>query len=391
MDTDSLIAGRYNVFQIIGHTDGATIAWAMDQQTWQPVVALKRMNEIPRQLRYIPGILTCDDTVSDYDDDDLDTKIFRDIGQVLSGRPAPWPADFAPRIRDLLRSVGERLASEHLGLAHSALGHIAVRNDGDFVLLDPPLVRLPHLSDSDLLEWQIDMHCDASAHWGAFTDAGDTRVLNEDTWARHRHLAGELWICADGLGGFQAGELGVRLALRAAMGVMPCADPIAAVLDRAEREFHVLKAKHDQFAGAGAAVVAAWILHGVAHIGWVGDCRAWLVRGGLRPLTRDHSLIEKMLQEGKISLEEAVDHPHRNILLRSLGVAPGLEIERKQVALQPGDRLVLTTDGVHAELQPAEMTRILDENKPPNDAAKALVLGGVASHDNGAAVVIDIA
>lgn len=101
------------------------------------------------------------------------------------------------------------------------------------------------------------------------------------------------------------------------------------------------------FAGAATAVAIylepprAWVAH-------VGDCRATLVRGpDVRALTRDHRLIEDLIAAGHLTRAEAASSPHKNVITRALGIGQRPTVDVQEVAVAPGDRLVLTTDGVH--------------------------------------------
>ncbi len=387
MNLESLIADRYRVSEIHGHGDGATFASATDTSNGRTVIALMRHGGASSSS-HIAGVLAPVRTARWESNDVL---IYEGIVRLMCAWPAPWPPVMLAQIEKLLQRANDSLADSGLELSHAALRHLAIDRLGVPVLLDPPCTPTPVPGGENPLRWLVHNQSSKAKHWGAYTDTGPARVVNEDTWAVAHHLSGSLWVCADGMSGFQGGEFGIRLALMGAVRVLPCADPVGEVLRAANQELRDLAEQHPTYMGVAGAAVAVWVLHGTAQVGWVGDCRAWLLRrSALTQLTKDHSLVNKMIEQGKLTPAEAEDHPHSNVLLRALGVEDTVDISRVKVPLQPGDRLILATDGVHKGLEREEMREICMGQQPP-EVSRALVrAGGNAQGDNGAAVVIDI-
>ena len=105
-----------------------------------------------------------------------------------------------------------------------------------------------------------------------------------------------------------------------------------------------------------------------------GRLRAYRFRGGrLEQMTEDHSLVESLVRQGRITAEEAVTHPQRNIITRALGVDPAVEVDSWELPAVPGDRYLLCSDGLFNEVEPATIAATLAERVDPDDAAAELV------------------
>jgi serine/threonine protein phosphatase PrpC len=143
-------------------------------------------------------------------------------------------------------------------------------------------------------------------------------------------------------------------------------------------------------APSSGTTLTAVVLDGdTARITHVGDGRVWLVRdGGLRQLTHDHTVVAALIEAGQLSADEARSHEHRSLLNRAL--TPGVVADEVVVDLRPGDRLVLTTDGVHAHVD--DLARLLLTDDGPQDVADAVAAAVVAAGepDNHTVVVVDL-
>jgi len=125
----------------------------------------------------------------------------------------------------------------------------------------------------------------------------------------------------------------------------------------------------------------------------VGDSRLYRKdRQGLHRMTRDHSLVESLVRDGRLTVEEAAVHPQRNILTQALGIDRRLQLDVWEVAPQRGDRFVICSDGLHGELSDDAIDQILDVNLSPQDAANELVLAAceAGGRDNVTVVVVDV-
>jgi PPM family protein phosphatase len=203
--------------------------------------------------------------------------------------------------------------------------------------------------------------------------------------------AGYGLVVADGLGGMAAGEVASRsaigtlinLALATPDWVLTGGGPeVERVMRRmAERYRRVDAALREQaaadpgLAGMGTTMTLACSLGADLVLAHVGGSRAYLLRGGtLHPLTRDHTLVQELVDRGVVRPEQAARHPFRHVLTRALGGAGGeIDAEVQRVALADGDQLLLCTDGLTDMVDPAAIGATLRGAASSNDACQALV------------------
>lgn len=140
---------------------------------------------------------------------------------------------------------------------------------------------------------------------------------------------------------------------------------------------------------SGTTLTAVTITGRLASVTHVGDGRVWLVRAGeVRQVTHDHTVVAALLESGQLTVDEARSHPHRSLLNRAL--APGVVTDELEVGLEPGDRLVLTTDGVHSVVEDlaAMLASPATAQQVADDVADAVVAAG--EPDNHTIVVVDL-
>lgn len=224
------------------------------------------------------------------------------------------------------------------------------------------------------------------------TDVGLIRSGNEDSWLAEPPL----FAVADGLGGHQAGEVASSIALEVLVEETPATPDINA-LDQAVQAANlaVMDAAREGKGRSGmGTTLTAVVLDGtrllVSH---VGDSRAYLFHDGeLVRVTQDHSMVADMIREGTLTEEEARYHPNRSVITRALGTNPEMLPDTFETVASRGDRLLLSTDGLHGQVTDPEIADIVRNAASPSDAAKALVsaandAGGV---DNVTVIVVDI-
>lgn len=235
---------------------------------------------------------------------------------------------------------------------------------------------------------------EGSMRYAALTDTGMVRDKNEDAY----YADGRLFIVADGMGGHQAGEVASALAVEEFLRYEKDnrhRDPLRRLGEAVQAANRILvdrAAVDSALKGMGTTFTVLLVENGV-YLGHVGDSRAYLLREGiLNPLTRDHSLVERMVREGRITRKEARSHPRRNVILRALGLADELAVDLVRVDVRPGDRLLLCTDGLTARLEDADLESILGEEKDLQECARRLVAEANArgGEDNVTVIVIDL-
>lgn len=219
---------------------------------------------------------------------------------------------------------------------------------------------------------------------GAATDPGPVREANEDTVYHDvvaNPIAGDLLVLAvaDGMGGYQRGEVASSMAVDALRDRFTTADTsdVVVLLKQAFRQ-----ANESIFNGGSAAgehnMMGTTLVAGVVKdmdlaIGNIGDSRAYLVRARiLNQITNDHSLVAEQVAMGAMTHDEARGSHHKNIITRALGHRERVDVDIFELTLLPDDRLLFSTDGLHDHLEDDEMTTIL-LTMSPEDAAKEMV------------------
>jgi protein phosphatase len=223
----------------------------------------------------------------------------------------------------------------------------------------------------------------------AATDIGLARDTNEDSFLAEPPL----FAVADGMGGHMAGDVASRLALEA-LATKPAvgASQLADAIREANRHVHSEAIARPELHGMGTTITAMVAGPQDAEIAHVGDSRAYLLRhGSLTRLTRDHTVVERMVREGRIAPDEAEHHPQRSYLERALGVEPDVEVDSYNITTEPGDRILLCTDGLTTMLDEETIRGILELESDPDKASKALVAAAVdaGGSDNVTVVVVD--
>ena len=158
-------------------------------------------------------------------------------------------------------------------------------------------------------------------------------------------------------------------------------------------DFRVFAATEARVAGANTTIVAVVIAGSRALVGHLGDSRAYLFRDRqVEQLTRDHSVIQDLLDAGKVSPEDAERHPARATLTRHVAMYPRPLPDTAAVDLLPGDRILLSSDGLHGVIDDETLAQILDKHPEPADACAAMIAAAndAGGPDNITAVVVDI-
>jgi serine/threonine protein phosphatase PrpC len=262
------------------------------------------------------------------------------------------------------------------------------------------------------------------------TDVGQQREQNEDCayWRISEEGDVALFIVADGMGGYQAGEVASRLAVetisRALEGFFqPISEqptirltpppeeqptvrlhPVERASSREETasktvrlpETPIIRSVEERLVsaikqansaiihhgeqqrearGLGCTVTTALVYQGTAYVANVGDSRTYLLRQGqLKALTKDHSLVARLVEANRITPDEVYTHPQRNLIYRSLGAGrKQVEVDVFQETLQPGDMLLLCTDGLWEMVRDDDIRRLLSEPRPLQEICDSLI------------------
>jgi protein phosphatase len=234
---------------------------------------------------------------------------------------------------------------------------------------------------------------------GAGTHTGRVRALNEDAYMLRADEG--LFVVCDGMGGAPAGEVASQMALDAIvrelreqapagaalvtdeLGYLPHTNRLAAVVRRSNEVIYDQAQKDPRQAGMGTTVVGAWIRQQVVSIAHVGDSRAYLWHDQrLEPLTRDHSLGEAHIAAGLIEEVRQLPAEHQNALVRVLGREKDVEVDLKEVPVQPGDCLLLCSDGLTRMVPEFVLAKAFHEFQDPQRICDVLI---AAANSNGGA------
>jgi PPM family protein phosphatase len=210
----------------------------------------------------------------------------------------------------------------------------------------------------------------------ARTDTGHQRATNEDS---HLERA-PVFVVADGMGGAQAGEVASQLAVTQFADELPGGEGdraeqrLALAVRKANAEIHALSESDVRRAGMGTTLTAAYVGRSGVSFAHVGDSRAYRLRhGDLERITEDHSLVEELLRQGRLTEEEAEEHPQRSIITRALGPEPDVEVDTVTVAAEDGDVYLLCSDGLTSMVGEATIGEILRGAPNITTAAEQLV------------------
>src|SRR5262245_1610458 len=214
----------------------------------------------------------------------------------------------------------------------------------------------------------------------SISDTGRQRSNNQDSFGEGYARSGARWIMvADGMGGHAGGETASRVAVETVSSVVASSQlapdvTLRAALEAANRVVHEEAQRNRDLAGMGTTGVAAiFSPDGIAFVANVGDSRAYRLRdGAFEQITLDHSLVAEMHRRGLITEEEALVHPRRNEVLRSLGVEPDVVVDLHQLDLRPGDLFLLCSDGLSGVVRDAEIAEVM-HRETPAQAVRTLV------------------
>ncbi len=207
------------------------------------------------------------------------------------------------------------------------------------------------------------------------TDTGRQRHANEDSY----FARAPLFAVADGMGGAQAGEVASRIAATAfergrVSKQAPAEGQLEELAQKANREIHRLAQEDSSRAGMGTTLTAAMVRDDEVSLGHVGDSRAYVLRNGeLKRLTKDHSLVEELRRQGRLTEEQAEEHPQRSIITRALGPEPSVNVDTMTFPARAGDVFLLCSDGLTTMVSDDEIRQILTESRSLRSAVSRLV------------------
>ena len=206
------------------------------------------------------------------------------------------------------------------------------------------------------------------------TDTGRQRRANEDSLLARAPL----FVVADGMGGAQAGEVASQIAVEAfEPGISDGAEPereLAELARAANERIHELSHSNAEQAGMGTTLTAVYVGEQEVAIAHVGDSRAYCLRDGkLLRLTDDHTLVDELMRQGRLTPEEAVEHPQRSVITRALGPEGAVDIDTRSFQARADDVYLLCSDGLTTMVSEEQILTALLTHPRLRDAGESLI------------------
>ena len=231
--------------------------------------------------------------------------------------------------------------------------------------------------------------------WGAVTDTGSVRRLNEDSYLAEYPV----FVVADGMGGHEAGERASAEAVAAVRGLLgaPTVSPRDVQERLADAEARVRAIPTRPGRSAGTTVTGVVVVEQGGEPYWlvlnVGDSRTYRLSGGrLEQVSVDHSEIQELLDAGELTVEEAAHHPLRHVVTRALGAGAELAADFWLLPIERHDRILVCSDGLTSEVADMQIAEILLAESQPGAAAQRLVDAALEAggRDNVTVLVVDV-
>jgi protein phosphatase len=235
------------------------------------------------------------------------------------------------------------------------------------------------------------------------TDVGKFREQNEDHWVADTQHG--VFIVSDGMGGRVAGELASNIVVEVLPDMLltrleefqdfECEEAkhtIAQAVAELSNLIHRESSRRPDFSGMGATVVLALVRPPRAMFAHVGDSRAYMLREhALQQLTRDHSIIQILIDMGQLTPEAAATHPARSQITQFVGMESRVFPDVHYIDLKPGDRLLLCSDGLTGMLEDADIADVLETHADPESACQTLIHAAntAGGKDNITAIIVD--
>lgn len=206
------------------------------------------------------------------------------------------------------------------------------------------------------------------------TDRGRVRTDNQDAYFAGKITDDSVFaVVCDGMGGANAGNVASELAVRHiseyvirsyrdGMDMTDTEKTLKNAIVSANISLYDKAVNNAELAGMGTTAVAAFVKDGTAVIAHVGDSRIYLVNGEIKQLTRDHSVVQSLIESGKITPEDAKVHPRKNVITRTLGAEENVAVDSDCLNLSNGDTLLLCSDGLTNFLDDKDILKVFQNN-----------------------------
>lgn len=226
----------------------------------------------------------------------------------------------------------------------------------------------------------------------ALTDKGLARENNEDSYLCLPEY--QLWAVADGMGGHEGGEIASAIAISSLKTAVASGKDLIAAIQYSHHAIEQAAIDGLGSKGMGSTIVAMQLMHDCYQIAWVGDSRAYLYHSELRCLSKDHSYVQLMLDQGLITNEDAESHPYKNTITQALGgLGKPVKVDTITGKLRQGDVFLLCSDGLSGKVSANKIEETLDDHattlaeKANHLINKALEAGG---EDNITLILLEV-
>lgn len=205
------------------------------------------------------------------------------------------------------------------------------------------------------------------------TDIGLQRDSNQDAFDFGNFDSGDCWaVVCDGMGGVSGGQVASAICVekvsealkrgyRKDMTLSSAKNLLITAINAANSAVFKESRENFELRGMGTTIVSVIVLGNIAVIAHVGDSRAYLVNTGIKPITKDHSFVQLLIDTGKITEEEATVHPDRNVITRAVGIEHVVDVEIDIVDINDGDKLLICTDGLNGYVPDADILKTVNE------------------------------
>jgi protein phosphatase len=234
----------------------------------------------------------------------------------------------------------------------------------------------------------------------AKTDIGKKRETNQDAFDTGYFDDGTVWaVVCDGMGGVSGGQIASALCIdkvvnalkrsyRENMTVSNVRNMLVSSVNAANSYVFDESVKDRALKGMGTTIVAVVIVNGIAVIAHVGDSRAYLINDTIKQITKDHSYVQLLVDNGKITPEEAETHPDKNIITRAIGIEGFVDVEVDMVDVNATDKILLCTDGLNGYVKDEDILKIIKKYGDSSTEKLVETANRNGGHDNITVVLI---
>lgn len=231
---------------------------------------------------------------------------------------------------------------------------------------------------------------------GILSDVGNIRKINEDSVGFYKDENLSIYVIADGMGGHNAGEVASKLAVDTTIEYVKSVDKaenmdqiLKEAIELANEKIFDLSQSSDGLSGMGTTITACLAKDNKMFVANVGDSSCYIMRyNGIVKITKDHSLVQQLVDDGEITEEEAASHPNKNIITRALGTNIKVDIDIFKVDISDVFKIILCTDGLSNEVSISEMYDIILNNDNESACEKLIELSKLKGGRDNISVIV---